>query len=343
MNPSNKQLPRILERRERQLSALRRISEGLASVSGETLIGQALDVVFHTLEARSGAVLLYDAPADELVFRCVLGPCAETLSGRRVAASQGIAGQVLRTGQPEITRHAAEDEFLLVRCDEEKNSSTHQTVFTLPLPRASGDVLGVMQFLWTIADKARDEAAELDAGDMEVVRVLGAGIVSALERARLAGQEQRAEVVSIIGDISHDIKNMLTPIQSGLWTLEPMLDQLFIELDKLREQAQGRAMQQQLSSIMELVQNDYSWILQNSLGACDQVTARTREIADAVKGEMAPPIFEMGDINAIVSEVARPLFMLADLTNVHLHLELDHDLPRAANATASRFTTRFTT
>ena len=322
-------LQKALERRERQITALRRVSEALSFAGGETLIGQAMDVALQALGARAGAVLLYDAQDDTLIFRCVLGPQAQCLTGTRISASEGVAGQVLRTGWPDITQHAAQHEgFHLLRSDETQNhAQKSETLLTVPLRRASGSALGVMQLVWTHAEAHGD--TDFDRGDLEVVQVLGAGIVATLETARLAGQERRAEIVSIIGDISHDIKNMLTPIQSGLWTLEPMLDELCEGLQTVQEQMQGRAAHGQIARIIELVAGNYGWILQSAHDSCDQVKARTREIADAVKGELAAPVFEVGDLNEVALAVGRPLFLLAEQTNVQLHFDLDNDLPRA--------------
>ena len=335
-------LQKRLRRRERQIGALRRVSESLSLPGGETLLGQAMDVVLEAVDARAGAMLLYDAQDDTLMFRCVLGPCAESLSGARIPAWEGIAGQVLRTGLPDFSLHAAPQKgFHLLRSDiqseadgseadgSEADGSEHQNEMTLtvPLRRASGGALGVMQLVWAGEEAA--EITDLDRGDLEVVQVLCAGIVAALETARLVGQAHRAEIVSIIGDISHDIKNMLTPIQSGLWTLEPMLDQLFEELRTVQEQLQGRAAQTQVARTVEVTQGNYSWILQSAHASCEQVISRTREIADAVKGELAVPVFGVADLNEVVGEVARPLFLLAEQTNVQLHFDLDHDLPHA--------------
>lgn len=322
-------LHRALERRQRQISALRRVSEGLSLVGGDALIGQAMDVALEAVGARAGAVLLYDAQYDALLFRCALGPCADDLTGMRMPASEGIAGQVLRTGLPDITRNPAQQEGFHLSCpDEERNQDAdHEILLSLPLRRATGDVIGVVQVLWAREDAANE--AGFDQGDVEFVQALCAGIVAALEMARLSRQAHRAEIVSIIGDISHDIKNMLTPIQSGLWTLEPLLDQLFEELEVVREQSKGRAMQVEITRIIELVQGNYGWILQSAHASCDQVTARTREIADAVKGELAAPVFQVGDLNEVVGEVARALFMVAEQTNVHLHFDLDRELPPA--------------
>ncbi len=304
---------------------MRRVSEALFLGDGAPLTGQILDVAVEIVGACAGAVLFYEAPTDALIFRCVVGPRADALTGTAMPAAQGIAGQVLRTALPELTRHAGEEENALLErfLGEEQSAESDATLLTLPLKRASGEALGLMQLLWISASEIPDEC------DVEAVQVLCAAIASALETARLTQEARRAEIVSIIGDISHDIKNMLTPIQSGVWTLEPLLDQLFAGLNEVQLGLNGRAAQSQISEIVEMVQSNYSWILQSADASCEQVMARTREIADAVKGELAAPVFEVADLNEIASQVARPLFLLAEKTNVQLHLELDRDLPHA--------------
>lgn len=323
INSPNEQ--KILARRARQIGALRRVSEALFLGDGANLIAQTLDVAVEIVGAGAGAVLFYEAPTDALIFRCVVGPRANALTGTTMPAAQGVAGQVLRTGLPELTRHASEDENASVQrfLGEEKSAEGDATLLTLPLQRASGEALGLMQLLWVGKGEIPDEC------DVEAVQVLCAAIASALETARLTQEARRAEIVSIIGDISHDIKNMLTPIQSGVWTLEPLLDQLFVGLKEVQLALDGRVAQSHISEIVEMVQSNYSWILQSASDSCEQVMARTREIADAVKGELAAPVFEVADLNEVAAQVARPLFLLAEKTNVQLHLELDHDLPHA--------------
>ncbi len=314
-----------MARRTRQIGALRRVSETLFLGDGANLIVQSLEVAVEIVDACAGAVLFYEAPTDALIFRCVVGPRAAALTNTTIPAAQGVAGQVLRTALPEITRRAREDENALVDrfLGEEKSAENDVTLLTLPLKRASGEALGLMQLLWVGESEIPDEC------DVEALQILCAALSSALGTERLKQQAQRAEIVSIIGDISHDIKNMLTPIQSGVWTLEPLLDQLFEGLNEVQLGLNGRTAQSQIAEIVETVQSNYRWILQSADASCEQLMARTREIADAVKGELAAPVFEVADLNEVASQVALPLFLLAEKTNVQLHLELDHDLPHA--------------
>ncbi len=315
------QLERALERRERQIGVLRRVDEALFGwPDSDVLLAQVLEVAVEMLPARVGSLQIYDAEPDELVVICVAGSGSQSLTGRRMPASQGIAGQVLRTGALDISLHAGEHggaNFLAGEAGD--------TLITAPLKRATGQCLGVLQLL----NAGPINAAKFDPGDLEFFRVLGAAAAAAIEMARLTKRARQSEVVNIIGDISHDIKNMLTPIQSGLWTLEPMLEELFAELEVLREQSHGRVAEQEIQRITSPVRELYSWIFQGALGACDQVTARTREIADAIKGEVAAPFVEESDLNEVIGEVVRPLLMVADRANVQIHLELDEFLPRA--------------
>ncbi len=310
-----------LEHRERQIHAMRRASEALFQQhSVDALVRQTLNVALEVLDAEAGSLQLHDPDTDTLVFRYMVGPSAESLTGHAMPVSQGINGQVFRTGVPDLAGHVSERKDFNPAIDERSGFHT-ESMMTVPVQRLGGAPIGVMQIL-----NARGPG--FDHSDLEVLQVLCGQAASAIETARLAQQARKAEIVSIIGDISHDIKNMLTPIQSGLWTLQPMLDDLFADVDKVVLQSHGRAAGVALSNAATVVRETYPWIFSAALESCEQVQTRTRDIADAVKGELAAPLFEEGALNDVVNEVARPLFLLAEKTNVHLHLEIDHNLPR---------------
>ena len=132
----------------------------------------------------------------------------------------------------------------------------------------------------------------------------------------------------VIGDVSHDIKNLLTPIQSGVWTLEPMLADMFEAVEsKCHEQPPAPDLGQQVRAAMANPRDEYGWILGACLEAVERVQARTKEIADAVKGESAPPRFTPADLNEIASRVLRPLQLIAAGGGVALNLDLDPALP----------------
>jgi hypothetical protein len=173
-----------------------------------------------------------------------------------------------------------------------------------------------------------------------VLQVLCGQAAAAIETARLTQQARKAEIVNIIGDISHDIKNMLTPIQTGMWTLQPMMEQLFSDLDIVCEECQGRKAADDIGRVMSLIRDDYSWIFQGALESCEQVQARTKEIADCIKGELAPPFFDSCDLNETAQEIAARSTWWPKVP-VCIWFWTWTKLCRASSSTASRCITRF--
>jgi signal transduction histidine kinase len=316
------ELEMALEHRERQIDAMRRAGDTLFTTrSVSDLVRETLKTAIEVLSADAGSLLLFNEREDTLVFQHVIGPAAESLSGFSMPSTQGIAGRVFHSGKPDLTQKAAERAEFNSTVDEKTGYRT-ESMLTVPVKRAESRPVGVMQVL---------NARELfDHRDLEVLEVLSAVAAAAFENARLAQEARKAAIVNVIGDVSHDIKNMLTPIQSGVWTLEPMLDDLFAALDNIRKTCPAsEPYSQQIEEAALYVREDYKWILAGALDAAEKVQARTKEIADALKGEIAPPSFQTGHLNEVVEEVARSLTIVAHDAHVELKLELDSDLPPA--------------
>lgn len=310
-----------LELRERQIDAIRRVTEALFSyTSVDDMIRETLTVAIDTLQADAGSLSLHNPTDDTLEFRYVVGPAAQRLTGFVMPTSQGIAGRVFRTGHSDLTQSVQEQADFNPAVDARTGYLT-QSMMTVPVKRHEGPALGVMQVL--------NSRHQFDEHDLEVLEVLCSQAGEAIENARLAQQARRAEIVNIIGDISHDIKNMLTPIQTGVWTLEPMLSEMFDALDHLRAACpQGEPWGDRLAHTMSEVREDYGWILAAALDSAEKVQTRTRDIADAIKGELAPPRFELASLNDTAGEVASALRLVAEAAEVRLVLDLDADLPR---------------
>ena len=316
------ELETSLEHRERQIDAMRRACDTLfTSRNVDELVRYTLEIAIEVLDADAGSLLMWNEHEDTLVFRYVVGTAATSLIGFSMPSRQGIAGQVFHSGQPDLTQKV-KDRQDFNRLVDEKTGYQTESMMTVPVKRAESRPIGIMQIL---------NARELfDQRDLEVLEVLSAVAAAAFENARLAQDARKAAIVNVIGDISHDIKNMLTPIQSGVWTLEMMLDDMFTALEAIRSTCpQSEAASRMIEEAALGVREDYKWILANALDAADKVQARTREIADALKGEIAPPNFEEGDLNALATEVARALAIVAHDNHLELKLDLDPDLPPA--------------
>jgi signal transduction histidine kinase len=308
-----------LQHRERQIHAIRRITNALFSHSFvDDMLRETLMVAIEVLEADVGSLQLHDAKTDTLVFRYVLDPQAQHLIGHGYPASQGIGGRVFRSGQAELVNKVHENANFNPAVDDMTGYYT-ESMLTVPLKRFGGPPIGVMQIL--------NARRVFDERDLEVLEVLSAQAAASIETARLAQDAKKAELVNVLGDVSHDIKNMLTPIQSGIMMLLPELDELFEQLDRIGQQFPGA--QEKIAEASSQVRVEYQWILEGALDSAEKVQVRTREIANAVKGEIAPPVFEEADLNETVSSVAHALKNFAKSAQVTLLLELDAALPPA--------------
>ncbi len=309
-----------LRQRERQIEAIRSISETLFSHDSiEAMLEQTLTLAMETLDAGAGAVLLYEAERDALVFRSVFGPDANELRDKTMGTHQGIAGRVFRSGHSALTRDAASDPDFH-RELHHGLAERMPSIVTVPLKRRGASPIGVMQTF--------NFETPYDNYDLETLEIIASQAAIAIEDSEREQQTRKAAMVSFIGDLSHDIKNMLTPIQTGMWTLDPMLRQMF---DELEIAAKDWAPEQKLSieKATQLTRGEYEWMLQNALDAADRVQNRTKEIADAVKGVSAPPRFEAGDFNDACEEAVAALRLVAHDAQVELDLDLDSNLPMA--------------
>ena len=313
-------LAATLAHRERQIEAIRRTSEALFShPSVDAMVEATLKIALEVLRADAGTVYLHDPSDDTLVFRYVIGGAGAQLVGKRVPVAQGVSGTVFRTGKPV----RADDVQARTDHNEEIAKQTGyrtQSMMTVPVKRSGGNPIGVMQVL--------NAHVPFTDRDLEVLEVLCAQAATGIEHAQLTEEAKKAQIVNVLGDISHDIKNMLTPIISGGWTLEPMLHHLFEELDELRSRCGvDDPLSREIERIANSVRHDYGWILASTINAAEQVQGRTKEIADAIKGELSPPFFEVADLNDTCREVVRPLRTVAERGHVRLLLELDETMP----------------
>jgi signal transduction histidine kinase len=310
----------LLKHRERQIAALRRMSESLSSqIEPDDLIRETLAIAIEILEADAGSVQMYDQQTESLVFKFVASPVDEHLIGFRTPITKGIAGKVLRTGQPDLAEQVRESAEFNPEADQHSGFVT-KSMLTAALKSPNGQGVGVIQIL--------NARRRFDALDLEVLEVLASQAATAIETARLMEAARKAEIVSIIGNISHDIKNMLTPIQSGIWTLQALLAESSTAVATVcSECPPGQSWGEEIGAALAELRQEYPWITDSAIEAAERVQSFTRDLADAVKGELAPPVFEMGELNFTIRDVARSLKLVAEKSGVVLQLDLDANLP----------------
>jgi signal transduction histidine kinase len=312
-----------LQRRESELAAIRRITIALhARTKPEELVRQTLDAAVETVDAAAGSILLHEPKSNKLVFKYVIGKDAARLTGVELDAGQGIVGRVFGAGAGEITQDTSQDTSFFRGIDELTGQSTRNMV-TVPLMTTEGRAIGAMQVL-------NKRQGIFEEQDLHLLEVLSAQAASAIETAQLHEDAKLAEVIHLIGDISHDIKNMVTPVVTGAQTLEFMVDQMWEELDAaLDKDGAPSELAARVRGAVQGVREFFPEVMEMTLEGTSATQERVREIADAVKGIMTEPHFESANVNEIVELVAKALKLYADRGGVTLDLTGLGEAPQA--------------
>ena len=298
-----------LHHRDRQIEAIRRTSDALFShPSVEAMVEATLKIALEVLRADAGTVFLHEPSLDALVFRYVIGGAAAQLTGQRIPRTQGgVAWTVFESGVSVLVADVSQRDDFNREVDAKTGYHTH-SMMTVPVKRTGGAPIGVMQVL--------NARVPFDQRDLEVLEVLCAQAATGIEHARLVETQKGAEIGNRVGEIAHDIKNMMTPIETGVMTLEPMLTDCFSQLAG-RPEVAG-------------IETAYGWLLSDILTSAQRVRRRTEYIAGMVKGALPPPCFESGSLNDAVSDVVKTLKRTATERGIALTTALDQNMPRLA-------------
>ncbi|HSN05325.1 MAG TPA: GAF domain-containing sensor histidine kinase, partial [Nitrospira sp.] len=236
--------------------------------------------------------------------------------GRTFQRGEGLIGRVWATGKPIWIPDVVTDPNFR-RAPMAARVCLHGA-FAFPV-RKGEKLYGVMEFF-------SRESREPDQDVLAMVADIGIKVGLFVDRkrteeelrrteARLLEEQRLAEVAKVLGDIGHDLKNMLMPIVTGAELLEEELSECF---SKLPQPAVSAA-----QSSRDLTQELIDMIRQGARRIHDRV----KEIADSVKGLTRPPRFAPCRMADIVSSVYATLRILADERNVALHVEGLETLP----------------
>ena len=289
----------------RQLEAVQQVSAALYSITDtNALLRQALQTSMEVVDADAGSILLHNASENTLVFRHAVGPVAGSLIGTSLDLSlgKGIAGQVFGSGQGRLTPDVEADADHVGTVDARTGYQTH-SLMTVPLHTRGGAPLGVMQLV-------NKHVGAFDAADMAVIEIVSSLIAMSAQNALLAREANLAAIARSVGEISHDIGNMLTHVLPYVETLEGYIEDVRAEKP---------------NALAEL-ESFYAEVRESVAEGVGQVTARTREIAGALKGEVAPLDFKLGRPFDSAQRVASSLAGAAALAGIALKAEGDAQL-----------------
>ncbi|MBW3623365.1 MAG: GAF domain-containing sensor histidine kinase [Armatimonadetes bacterium] len=313
-----------LEKRDKELTAVLKISHALSSMTSvDDLVRETLEVLLETIGAHGGALYLYDEKKDRLVFSYVINTenpaAAADLIGKALEPGQGIAGQVFQSGQAELVSDAVHDPRHH-RALGERTGYVTRNMVTLPLMNFQGKRVGVMQALNKIE-------GSFDEEDLDLLSIMGTQAMTAIENARLFEEARAASIMHYLGDISHDIKNLMTPAQTGAQTLEAVLLGTFEGLDRFCRECEDSAYPSRVKEVCRSLRELYPEMIGMVTDSVDAAQERVREIADALKGVIAEPVFEPASVADLIRTVLRTLKGVAEKNGVTLLTEGLEDAP----------------
>ena len=205
----------LIRRRARDLEALAQINRTLlAGMDLDTL----LDAIVNSAQVRFGlpyvTVMWIDEAAGEFYLRAQAGPLmASAIPNFRQKLNEGLAAEVLRTGQPYLARDTRREPAYIPPVKAEILS-----LLLAPM-KVAGQVIGVMTFESLGVDAFSDE-------DVTALTTLADQAAIAAENARLltAAQRERQRVAAILHS-THDVV-LLVDLAGVVQLLNPAAERL---------------------------------------------------------------------------------------------------------------------
>ncbi len=314
----------------KQLEAVRLLSETLFQhTTVDTLVAKALETALEVLKAEAGSVLLADPATKQLVFHHSIG-ASPVPYGTALPWDKGIAGSVFQTGKPAVINDVKKDTRHYTGVDATTGFETRNMV-TLPLKRWEGEPIGVLNVL------NKREGGFFD-DDVATLTVISAIAAAAIEQARLFEEAKLAEVARLLGDIGHDLKNMLMPVVMGAGIMQSELDDLLppsaappAELDKKKAvktkpaARRGKQKTEPTPAVapgkQEETRERFTMVIGMMRNSSRRIQERVKEIADCVKGASSPPQFAPCRIASVMRSVLDILGLPAQEKRISLRCE----------------------
>ena len=306
-----------LLQRDRQLQAVVSMTHALQThVMLDDLIRQAVLTSMATVDADACSLLLHDRDRKLLIFRHVEGAAKAVLTGVEISDAQGIAGAVFHSGIPRISHDVKTDRSHSGAIDAKTNYHTSSMV-TVPLRAGGEEAIGVLQAL-------NKHSGTFDEHDIAVLQVLSTQVAAAIITAQLNERAKAVTIVELMGQISHDIKNLLTPVSMAGQTLRLMLEDFSLHVrEKLATSSpENAAVVDAIQLMISNIDEDAKEMLDILDESAQIAQLRAKEIADSVKGLTSPPEYSEADLNDVMQGVCRVLRVVAEQHGVSLREEL---------------------
>ena len=290
-----------------EIEAVERISQALfQSLDLDELVETTLHIALEEVDAEAGSILLADPEKEELIFQYSIGE-KPVPRGTAIPWNKGISGSVFQSGEPRITSQVNHDATHLHQIDQATGFVTRDMI-TVPLRRWRSEPIGVLNVL-------NKRAGPLTNHDLGLLTIISAFAALAIQQAKQFEDAKKAEVLILLGDISHDLKNLLTPVCTGMELLRDEVNELFGKMSaaELREKNVNKELCDEAS---EMAQNGIR-----------RLHDRVKEMADCVKGLSAPPEFALCKVGPVILEVFHSLQGVAREKQIALRTDGLDSLP----------------
>lgn len=236
--------------------------------------------------------------------------------GRTFGPGVGLVGRAWAAGKPIwIPDVLVDPSFRRTKIAEKVGL---HGAFAFPVQKGN-EIYGVMEFFFRAVREPDQEV-------LDMVANLGIRLGLYIDRkrteeelrrteARLVEEQRLAEVARVLGDIGHDLKNLLMPIMSGAQLLEEEVRDCFQKLPE--------PMLHSIKPSHDIAQE----LIEMIRGSSGRIHERVKEIADSVKGLSRPLQFAPCRVADVVAGVMDTLRVLADERQVALLTEALDDLP----------------
>ncbi len=141
------------------------------------LIDEVVPMTKQALKAAASSVLLLDEENQELYFEFADGDVGDALKTIRIGLDSGIAGWVVRNGEPLIVNDVTSDQRFYPKVDQQTGFVT-KSIMCAPLA-VHGRVIGVIEVL------NKQDGSGFDSEDLETLASVASTAAMAIENARL--------------------------------------------------------------------------------------------------------------------------------------------------------------
>ncbi len=226
-----------LIRRQRQMDLLYDFEQALADdENASSCIERALEMVREALNAEGASILLCTESKEKLEFSWVTEGSSSGLKGMTLDAGEGIASQVMQSGQPRQVKSVPVDPSFSAKADQVSGIETRDMI-AFPLISAERTE-GVLE-------EINSQHGGFDSDDIQLGQILAEGLAQSICRLRALEKRRQASRLASVGrmtsSIIHDLRNPLTIIAGYTSMLDPEDPESIVEASRIIQRQVDRS------------------------------------------------------------------------------------------------------